>query len=165
MISLPRVEINYEFRIVIDYNFFKWLKNLNLTNNASEIKTYLMHIKASSKFHRRKHNLILPISYNKIISEQLYSIEDIGAYVKLDDDYKFANADELEQVIKYSKIISNNELPYKVCILTSPEFQEKYNQNEHFKTSKNVIVKSGNLAIEFLKFNYKLFTESRADRL
>lgn len=162
---MPRVEVNYEFRIVIDYNFFKWLKDPNLKNNVSEIKRHLMHIKASSKFHRRKHNLILPISYNKIIAEQLCDYEDIGAYVKLNKDYKFANDDELEQVIKFSKIISNNEIPYKVCILTSPEFQEMYNKNEHFKTSKNVIVKSGDIAIEFLKHNYNLFTKCRADRL
>ena len=155
-----KIEVDYEFRIVADSNFFIWLSSQEDAIKR-DIKLYMMHIKASSIFQRGKHNLILPSSHSKVIKDGEISEEDLGAFVKLDKNISFITLDEMVQVIKYSTLKATYEEPHKVCILTSPDFEEKYQNSEHFKSSKGIIVKSNQLAIEFLKSNYDLFKDER----
>lgn len=149
------VKVEYDYRILCDASFFEYtMKHVR----KAEITSRMMHIKANSKHHKKRHNLILKSEYDtlKIPEEKLtYGIK---AAAKKDDDPDFL-LNEQNQVNRNVKFAINltSEIPYRCYIFTSPDKEKEYLRNPHYRNHQLTTVRilSGENAFAVVDSYYK----------
>ncbi|VVB83711.1 Uncharacterised protein [uncultured archaeon] len=151
------VSVSYSHRLLCDADFILWLS----TQQGKEtILSYLMHIKSSSEYCKREHNLIL--------KKEAELCKD-----KLDSKYlggAFKVIEEPELLDKYEEKITKNIIfginltddpPFKCYLFTSPEKQREYESNKHYQGITNLQIVSGEKAINVIKGFFSAFNSAR----
>jgi len=163
---MPKVE--YSYRILCDDYFIKWIST---HTKEYQIWSKLVKIKASSKRHKKHHNIIIDADFKKIRSD----INDthIRAMVKpksiseMCSEFGFKieqkdidNFDDITMRVVGALLLSSSH-PYNTVILTTNDNKEKYINNDLFKTMTSVIVKSEEDAIQTIENMFMLYTRER----
>ncbi|MFA4887938.1 MAG: hypothetical protein WC595_07040, partial [Candidatus Nanoarchaeia archaeon] len=107
-----------------------------------------MHIKASSKQHRKCHNVILESELNACIHSKTLSKKEIEVCFKKteDPDFLSIHKDNITKSIIFAIDLATIK-PYRTYIFTTQQKAIDYENNPHLKDVKSVIVKSENDAI------------------
>lgn len=144
-------KVCFSFRFIVDRHFF----NKVMKHNQ---KTFLalMYISSSSLEFKRKHNLMSEKIRKEIIDENSnYSPEFIKSSLnKVNEPEEIeAEEDELIRNIKYAVHYTKatKEKITPMCILTSDDMKTKYLESEHMRGVKNIVVKSGEEAVNLLE--------------
>jgi len=153
------VAVNYSHRIICDCHFINWLSK---QKNKNTVISHLMHIKASSKYHKKYHNIILESELNTCIGKGWLSESQIGAcFKKIENpDFLIIHDDNITKTIIFS-IELTSEKPYQCYIFTSPDKVKEYMDDSHYKGIKVVLVKGGEDAIKILENFFNAFKTAR----
>jgi len=161
------VGVDYEYRILCDPSFMRYIKN---HSRCKSIIKELTYIKASSSTNKKEHTVMLEDDYDEIDSEKLYfdktrEISTLGACVRRKENPPFLTkeTDNISKRIRYSVFLSNDK-PYRTAILTVNEEVEKYRKNKHFINLKSAVsIKSGEEALRLLTDYFDKFIAKKAE--
>jgi len=143
--------VSFSFRFIIDRHFF----NEVMKNNT---KTFLslMYISSCSFEYKREHNLMSKkIRQDLIDQNPNYSPEYIKSSLnKIDEPEEIENIEDelvrnIQYAVHYTKVSSQKITP--ICILTSDNMKEKYRESPHMAGMRNVLIKSGDEAVNLLE--------------
>lgn len=162
------MKVDYPYRLLLDYHFVAEVAKGKVFNSRQkfDILTWLMHIKATSKVHKRDHNLILEEQFNRLIADNVMTGDEIrkiakptslpGTFSTLNGKYIVPNIIEA--------IILTNDSPWACTILTSEEKQGAYFSSRHIKGLKDIQTVSGKEAytlVNSLMRTYELNKDQR----
>ncbi|MBW2975121.1 hypothetical protein KY366_05380 [Candidatus Woesearchaeota archaeon] len=145
---------SFTFRLVFDRDFYEITIKQHTKENPTDkpsLLTKLMYINAKSKDHTRQHNVISKKMFNKILEDNKSMCRDLlrASFYDIDEPEIECIEDEKERVVKYAIDLAST-VPFKSIILTTPEKEEEYLENEHYKNVKEITVKSGDEAIRLI---------------
>jgi len=143
--------VAFSFRFVIDRHFFD-----KVMKSHPETFMALMYISSCSEEYKRCHNLMS----EKIRKDIIERNPEYGAeYIKSSlnkvnepEDIELISDEVIRNIqyaVYYTKVSS--EKVTQICILTSDDMKEQYLNSPHMMGIKNVVIKSGNEAIDLLE--------------
>ena len=142
----------FSARFVIDEHFIQYILN----DKESAIKTIkkLSHVHTTSVHHPFTHNIIFDESFkNSIKDKNMRGLVILGiAHPITTPDFLKNEKDFYSKCVRYAISIVD-KVPRKIIILTSPEKENNYKNNQHYKDEnvKQVIkIVSGDIAIQFI---------------
>ncbi len=143
--------VSFSFRFIIDRHFFDKVMKSNPETFLS-----LMYISSCSLEYKREHNLMSDKTRKSIIADNPnYSVEYIKSSLnKINEPEEIENIEDemirnIKYAIHYTRASPNKLTP--ICILTSDDMKEKYQNSDDLKEIKNVVIKSGEEALSLLK--------------
>ncbi len=157
------VEVRYSHRLVCDSDFLHWLVE---QKDREAILSHLIHIKSTSHFHKKQHNLILDSEVSNCSGNHKINEKYLGAAFKKVSDPEFLTIykDQVTKNIIFAIDLAD-EPPYRCYILTSPEKEQLYKQSKHLKDVVSVQPISGEIARKIIYNFFTAFTLEREKRL
>ena len=164
------VQIDYKFRMLTDYHFVKKLKQQS-ERDQRNILLRLTHIKGSSRYFKKKHNIILPEVSERCVNEKIYKDETIGQAFHRTRDYENKIPSDLNDeekniltAILLTQTMINGATNQNCYILTSDSnMVKKYETNPHMDGIKRVQIIDFNKAIERVNDYFQRFISQRQD--
>ncbi len=157
------VSVDYDYRILCDAKFIQWLSR---HPQRTKISSWLMHIKGSSLYHRRHHNIILSFEAKKLVDDgkitkqKLSKIFRISSEVSLLEPYK----DDITKNIIFAISLTHKK-PHKCYLFTdNQESVDTYEKNTHYNNIKQVIIREGDDAFRIVKAMFEDFCLEREKR-
>lgn len=153
------VSVAYSHRLLCDANFLSWLseqldKEILLSN--------LIHIKSSSQYWKKTHNLILKNEAEDCNANEKINEKYIGASFKITEEPNFLSGYN-ENIVKNIIFAMDltDEPPYRCYLLTSPEKEREYLSNKHYEEITSVKILSGDKARKIIKDFFRAFCIQR----
>jgi hypothetical protein len=140
--------VDFEARLIFDESFYESEIKKNYT-----ILRKLMYINDRARGFKRNFNILPKKIFNKILKNNPSMSRALlrSSFYDMEEESLEEINDEIELIVKYA-IYSIKEFPKKrLIIITSEENEKVYLENVHFKSSKDVLVKSGQEAIDILE--------------
>lgn len=160
------VSISYPFRLILDYDFMKWV--LTESNDKTRIITALLHVHNSSKENKKKQNVILKSDLDKLFSEGLIKDKDLirGCIASLDFSPEFQ---EIIRREKFNEIIQRGILaveladdpPFKTIIITMQDKLEEYEKEKFFEKLKDVSFKGDREGVYLINSLFKKYCNEK----
>ncbi len=141
---------SFTSRLVFDYDFYEMLKEHTKDNPTKKpsLLTKLMYINVMSKEHSRGHNVMSKKIFKRILENNPTMGRDLlrASFYPAEVPELENLGDEIERTIKYAIDVASLK-PFKSIILTAPDKEKEYLENNHYKDVKEITVKSGEEAI------------------
>jgi len=152
-------KVCFSFRFIIDRHFFNEVMKIN-----QKVFLALMYISSCSSEFKREHNLMSeriraeiirenPTMGEEYIKSSLNKVNEPASIEVIEDEI----VRNIKYAIHYTKASTQKITP--MCILTSDSKKEEYLRSPHLINVNNVVVKSGDEAIELLEEYKKLAWE------
>ena len=155
------VKVEYPARILGDINFLSFISD-NPDGKISHMK-WLMHIKASSKRFKKKHNVLPYRDFELALNKGLFSEDQLKAsFMRKCIPESIKSDDEIVENIKLAIRLTEDK-PYSSKILTSPDKVEEYQGKEKLNQMKTVSVLGGKDALRLLQRYYTTFRNAREE--
>jgi hypothetical protein len=147
------VRVRYDRRLLFDADAVNYLLGLDDLKLRADIFRNLMYVKASSKEHKRSHNLILQEEYEKLkLSDSQKDIVRQALCVTDGPEFLFLFDEDLVSKNVIFSISLASHTPFQTTIVTSPTKKAEYEKNQHYEPVplKTVNVKGADDAIRLI---------------
>jgi hypothetical protein len=160
------VSISYPFRLILDYDFMKWI--LTESSDKTKIITALLHIHNSSKENKKKQNIMLKSDLDRLSAEGLIKDKDLIRGCLATSDF----SPEFQKIIKeeeFNEIIQRGILaieladdpPFKTTIITMQNKLEEYEKEKFFEKLKDVNFKGDREGVYLINSLFKKYCNEK----
>jgi len=146
--------IEYPQRLLADKGFVLWLIE---KDKLAFFK--LTHIKASSKFQKRKHNVMVEEDIQEILKEKKIKEETIRRAFKgipLPNEISRMVKDKPSQMVLFAMVLSNEE-PFDTALLTNKTDIKGYKKSKHYEGVKSVTLIEEEESLKTINLFYRRF--------
>lgn len=164
------VDVPYSYRIVIDYDFIKWLSS---SDKKISVISHLLRINKNSRHYKNKQVVILPEDYKKLCEEGIIKDKTmiLGCLfpMEIDEEIKERLGEKLEELpVELRRGILAVSLtgvsPFKVALFSTKTAKEKYKENGFDTFSEaidNLSLKNEEESLFLIEKLFRDFTSER----